>query len=312
MRQRYPQAGLWALCGLFGKTRNAYYDHQRRATGQAVLEGLVLDLVANIREDLPWLGTRKLHFLLADRLGEHAGRVGRDYLFALLAAYSLLIRRCQRRVITTQTCLPLFCRLNLVEGLTVYRPEQVWVSDITYVRLVEGWSYLSLITDRYSHKIVGVCLHPDLSVGVRHAHGPVPGPGRPRFPGPGPHPPLGPGPAIRGPRVRGPARRPRCGPEHDPARQPDRQRRGRTRQRHPEEQIRPGLNAALVCPRRGLGSPGRAGLQRAAPARQLRLPDPGPGPRTRGPAGAALEKLLSTRPSGENAHQPLPYIHVKS
>ena len=164
MRQRYPQAGLGALCGLFGKTRNAYYDHQRRATGQAVLEGLVLDLVADIREDLPRLGTRKLHFLLADRLGEHAGRVGRDYLFALLAAHGLLIRRRQRRVITTQTCLPLFRRPNLVEGLTVHRPEQVWASDITYVRLVEGWSYLSLITDRYSHKIVGVCLHPDLSV----------------------------------------------------------------------------------------------------------------------------------------------------
>ena len=164
MRQRYPRAGLGALCGLFGKTRNAYYDHQRRAAGQAVLEGLVLDLVADIREDLPRLGTRKLHFLLADRLGEHAGRVGRDYLFALLAAHGLLIRRRQRRVITTQTCLPLFRRPNLVEGLTVHRPEQVWVSDITYVRLVEGWSYLSLITDRYSHKIVGVCLHPDLSV----------------------------------------------------------------------------------------------------------------------------------------------------
>ena len=164
MRQRYPQAGLGALCGLFGKTRNAYYDHQRRATGQAVLEGLVLDLVADIREDLPRLGTRKLHFLLADHLGEHAGRVGRDYLFALLATHGLLIRRRQRRVITTQTCLPLCRRPNLVEGLSVHRPEQVWVSDITYVRLVEGWSYLSLITDRYSHKIVGVCLHPDLSV----------------------------------------------------------------------------------------------------------------------------------------------------
>lgn len=83
MRQRYPQAGLGALCGLFGKTRNAYYDHQRRATGQALLAGLVLELVADIRQELPRLGTRKLHFLLAERLGEHAGGVGRDYLFAL-------------------------------------------------------------------------------------------------------------------------------------------------------------------------------------------------------------------------------------
>lgn len=48
--------------------------------------------------------------------------------------------------------------------MTVSRAEQVWVSDITYVRLLSGWSYLSLITDLYSHKIVGACLHPDLSV----------------------------------------------------------------------------------------------------------------------------------------------------
>jgi transposase InsO family protein len=120
--------------------------------------------VADIREDLPRLGTRKLCFLLRPRLGEHAPRVGRDYLFALLAGHGLLIRRRKRRVVTTHTCLPLFRRPNLIEHLTVSRAEQVWVSDITYVRLLSGWSYLSLITDLYSHKIVGACLHPDLSV----------------------------------------------------------------------------------------------------------------------------------------------------
>ena len=99
------------------------------------------DLVADIRHDLPQLGTCKLHFLLADRLGEHAGWVGRDYLFALLAARGRLIRRRQRRVITTQTCLPLFRRPNPVEGVAVCCPDQVLVSDVTYVRLVEGWSY---------------------------------------------------------------------------------------------------------------------------------------------------------------------------
>ena len=164
MRQKYPHAGVGVLCGLFGKTRNALYDHQRRATAQALLDGLVLALVADLREDLPRLGTRKLHFLLLPQLGEYAPQVGRDYLFALLAGHGLLIRRRKRRVVTTQTCLPLFRRPNLIEHLTVHRAEQVWVSDITYVRLLSGWSYLSLITDLYSHKIVGACLHPDLSV----------------------------------------------------------------------------------------------------------------------------------------------------
>ena len=164
MRQKYPRVGVGALCGLFGKTRNAYYDHQRRATAQALLDGLVLELVAGFRHELPRVGTRKLHFLLQPHLGAYAPRVGRDYLFALLSAHGQLIRRRKRRVVTTQTCLPLLRRPNLIEHLAVSRAEQVWVSDITYVRLLSGWSYLSLITDLYSHKIVGACLHPDLSV----------------------------------------------------------------------------------------------------------------------------------------------------
>lgn len=41
-------------------------------------------------------------------------------------------------------------------------PEQLWVSDITYIRTNQGFSYLSLITDAYSHKIVGYGLHPSL------------------------------------------------------------------------------------------------------------------------------------------------------
>jgi transposase InsO family protein len=164
MRQQYPQLGLGVLCGLFGKTRNAFYEHPRRATAQALLDGLVLALVADIRGDLPCLGTRKLHFLLLPRLGEHATQVGRDYLFALLASQGLLIRRRKRRVVTTQTCPARQRRPNLIAQLRVTQAEQVWVSDITYVCLLSGWSYLSLITDLYSHKIVGACLHPDLSV----------------------------------------------------------------------------------------------------------------------------------------------------
>ena len=113
--------------------------------------------------DLPRLGTRKLFFLLP-RLGEHAPRVGCDYPFGLLAAHGLVIRRHKRCVVTTHTCSPLFRCPNLIEHLTVSRAEQVWASDITYVHLLNGWSYRSLITDLYSHKIVGAYLHPDLSV----------------------------------------------------------------------------------------------------------------------------------------------------
>ncbi|WBA44324.1 hypothetical protein [Hymenobacter canadensis] len=115
MRRKYPHVGVGVLCGLFGKTRNAFYDHQRWPTAQALLDGLVLALVADIRADMPRLGTRK----------QYLPRRGRDYLFTLLAGHGLLIRRLKRRVVTTQTCLPLFRRPILIEHLTVHQAEQV-------------------------------------------------------------------------------------------------------------------------------------------------------------------------------------------
>lgn len=57
---------------------------------------------------------------------------------------------------------------NLVEGLRIERPEQVWVSDITYIPTSNGHSYLSLVTGAYSKKIMGYHLAADL-----RAEGPV-------------------------------------------------------------------------------------------------------------------------------------------
>nr|WP_262910796.1 DDE-type integrase/transposase/recombinase [Wocania arenilitoris] len=44
---------------------------------------------------------------------------------------------------------------NIIKDLEVNRPNQVWVSDITYIRTIKGFCYLALITDMYSRKIVG-------------------------------------------------------------------------------------------------------------------------------------------------------------
>ena len=45
--------------------------------------------------------------------------------------------------------------INLIKDVKITRPNQVWVSDITYIRTVKGFCYLALITDLYSRKIVG-------------------------------------------------------------------------------------------------------------------------------------------------------------
>ena len=51
---------------------------------------------------------------------------------------------------------------NLVKGLDITRPEQLWVSDMTYIRVMNQWGYLSLLTDAFSRKIMGYCFRGDM------------------------------------------------------------------------------------------------------------------------------------------------------
>lgn len=163
MKQDFPKLGIAVLCRLFGKTRHAYYDYLWRKESSLVKEDIVLQEVLSIRKDLPRLGTRKLHYVLQNKLASHQITFGRDYLFDLLSEHKLLIRQRKRKAITTDSRHWMRKYSNLVKGLVITRPEQVWVSDITYIRLTNQWGYLSLITDAYSRKIMGYNFRQDLA-----------------------------------------------------------------------------------------------------------------------------------------------------
>ena len=163
MKQDFPKLGIGLLCQLFGKTRHAYYDALWRKEEQLIKEDIILQQVMIIRKELPKLGTRKLHYLLQDRLKTHHISVGRDYLFTLLFEHSLLIRQRKRRVVTTHSRHWMKKYSNLIRDIPIHRPEQVWVSDITYIRMTNQWGYLSLITDAYSRKIMGFGFRMDLT-----------------------------------------------------------------------------------------------------------------------------------------------------
>lgn len=162
MKQDHPNIGMIVLCRLFGKTRHAYYDALWRKENSLVKEDVILQEVINIRKDLPTLGTRKIHFVLKPRLASHKISIGRDYLFDLLAEHRLLIRRRKRKVFTTDSRHWMHKYSNLIKPISVTRPEQIWVSDITYIRMINQWGYLSLITDAYSRKIMGYSFRNDL------------------------------------------------------------------------------------------------------------------------------------------------------
>ena len=164
MGQKHPQESLGSLCELFGVTRQAYYDAAEHEKKTSIAHMLVLTLVKEYRIDIPLMGTRKLLFLLMPDLEQHGIKIGRDQLFELLRFHGLLIRRRRRFVKTTDSHHWLKKYPNLIKGLEVTGANQLWpgrraVSDITYIKTLEGFSYLSLITDAFSRKIVGYCLY---------------------------------------------------------------------------------------------------------------------------------------------------------
>ena len=162
MRQSHPTISLQRLCSLFGVTRQAYYDAQLHENQTSIAHLIVLTLVKEVRTNMPMLGTRKLLFLLTPELKKHGIKLGRDQLFDLLRFYGLLMRRRRRAVKTTNSHHWLKKYPNLTVDLLPTAAGQLWVSDITYIRTKQGFSYLSLITGAYSRKIMGYALHQTL------------------------------------------------------------------------------------------------------------------------------------------------------
>lgn len=101
-----------------------------------------------IRVIMPRIGTRKLYYLLENKL-QPLG-VGRDLLFRILKANHLLIKQKRSYHITTDSHHRFRKHKNLIEHLFINRPEQVFVSDITYIGTRQYPMYLSLVTDAYS------------------------------------------------------------------------------------------------------------------------------------------------------------------
>jgi transposase InsO family protein len=146
---------LSALCDVHGISRQAYYQYWERQEHEVLCEDLVISLVVPIRRQMPMIGVRKLHYLLSEKLEQISGGIGRDKLFEILRKYELLIQRNRRYVRTTNSMHRFRIYKNLVKGLDVNRPDQVWVVDITYLRLAAGFCYLALLTDMFSRRIVG-------------------------------------------------------------------------------------------------------------------------------------------------------------
>ena len=140
-------------CNLFGIDRQVYYRRIKRKSNKEFKAIEVVSMINQVRKTMPRLGGKKSYHLLMDDL--KSMRIGRDKLFDILRANHLLIQPKRSYHVTTNSHHRFKKHQNLILGLEINRPNQVWVSDITYIGKREKPCYLSLVTDAYSKKIMG-------------------------------------------------------------------------------------------------------------------------------------------------------------
>lgn len=120
-----------------------------------VIQRKVLNMVHEQRKILPMLGGRKVYHQIKPSIQNASIKMGRDKLFRLLADHNLLIKPKRRYVTTTNSKHWLRKYPNIIKDIQITGPEQVWVSDITYIKTDEGNCYLNLVTDAFSRRIMG-------------------------------------------------------------------------------------------------------------------------------------------------------------
>lgn len=164
-KARHHKVSLSETCDCFGLKRDAFYKYRKRSVKRKMIASKVIVMVRQERKDLPRVGTRKLHMLLQPMLEKEQLKIGRDKLFDILREQKMLIGRKKASCRTTNSYHRFYKYNNLIKDMVVTKPNQVWVSDITYIRTVKGFCYLALITDMYSRKIVGYDISNSLELG---------------------------------------------------------------------------------------------------------------------------------------------------
>ncbi len=145
------------LCEYFGYSRQAYYKRCEAERGRETQEAEAIAAVDEIRKKMPRVGCRKLLTMIVVK-------VSRDRLFAVLRKHRKLVPVKRRYHVTTNSQHGLARHKNLIRDKQPTKANEQYVSDITYIRTEEGYSYLSLVTDRYSRAIVGYDLSRSLAV----------------------------------------------------------------------------------------------------------------------------------------------------
>jgi putative transposase len=155
------------MCQVFVRSKQAYYKQLHQNAGTALKEEVIVGLIKKKREIWKRGSGRNLHQCLKNELKAHEIKIGRDKFFDVLRNNHLLIKSKRHRTKTTCSYHHFNKYKNLVaKARAPLKAGKIWVADITYLWLKpqDKFCYLSIITDLYSRKIVGHCVHESLSV----------------------------------------------------------------------------------------------------------------------------------------------------
>jgi putative transposase len=149
-----------SLCKLFGVTKQAYYKHNEDVILLKVAQEIfVLQYIHEIRKKDPGIGGMKLWYMYQKVFG-NSNPVGRYSFENIVDRYGLKVRKRVRMPNTTDSTHGLPVYPNAIKDFVPEAPNQLWVSDITYIPVwfnesEYNFSYLSLILDAYTEEIIG-------------------------------------------------------------------------------------------------------------------------------------------------------------
>ncbi len=166
-QERFPQLPLERRCLLLGLNRGSYYRAARSTAAPAPVESAAAqnnsaiqsairlqEAIERLVVEFPGYGYRRV----TKQLRREGWHVNHKRVRRLMRAAGLLWRRKRRLVKTTDSEHGFGAAPNLVKGLRPMALNEVWVADLTYIRLGQEFVYLATVMDAFSRRVVGWCL----------------------------------------------------------------------------------------------------------------------------------------------------------
>ncbi|QVY67496.1 IS3 family transposase [Polaribacter sp. Q13] len=140
----------------FGISKQAFYKRLKTQENKRLNDEKVIEMIQEYRKLVGMrTGGIKLYDELKQDFIKQGIKIGRDKLYDVLRLHNLLVPKLKNYVTTTNSNHQFRKYKNLIKDQVPTRPEQLWVSDITYIKTDNGHNYLAIVTDAYSKQIMG-------------------------------------------------------------------------------------------------------------------------------------------------------------